>query len=180
MWENVNVNPATFNSVDIMLVDFGTAMPHDAPHTRLIQPVALRCPEVITGCVWSCKADIWNLGCIVFELITSQHLFKPKAGATWSAEQYHLARIFATFGTRDEPQNIINFFRHGQHFEEYFNNEGLKITAESEPLDAILRTYNIYTPELNTFLGAMLRILPDDRLSAKSLLASDWLQLHHD
>ena len=61
----------------------------------------------------------------VFELITGQHLFKPKAGATWSAEQYHLARIFATFGTRDEPQNIINFFRHGQHFEEYFNNEGM-------------------------------------------------------
>ncbi|KAL4065056.1 kinase-like protein [Scleroderma citrinum] len=180
MWENVDVNWATFDLVDIVLVDFGTAMPHDTPHARLIQPVALRCPEVITGCVWNCKADIWNLGCIVSELITGQHLFKPKAGATWSAEQYHLARIFATFGTRDVLQNLLNFFQQGQHFEEYFNNKGLKITAESEPLDAILRTYNVYTPELNTFLGVMLQILPDDRPSAKSLLVSDWLQLHDD
>jgi serine/threonine protein kinase len=57
---------------------------------------------------------------------------------------------------------------------------GLKISAQTEPLDDILRIYNVYMPELSTFLNSMLQILPDDRLSAKSLLASDWLQQHDD
>ncbi|KAF8580267.1 kinase-like protein [Ramaria rubella] len=124
MLENVDVILSSVNLVDIVLVDFGTAMPHSAPHTRLIQPVAFRCPEVITSCVWNYKADIWNLGCIVFELMTGQHLFKPKAGASWSAEQCHLARIFSTFGARDVPQHLLDFFRQGQHSEKYFNDKG--------------------------------------------------------
>ncbi|KAL0068044.1 Serine/threonine-protein kinase ulk3 [Marasmius tenuissimus] len=76
----------TINEAGIVLVDFGTAIPPSGPHSRLIQPTAFRSPEVITGCVWDSKVDIWNLGCIVFELITGQHLFKPRASAIWSAE----------------------------------------------------------------------------------------------
>lgn len=60
----------------------------------------------------------------MFELITGQHLFKPKAGATWSAEQYHLARIFGTAYTKPLPPNVIHFFRRGQHFEKYFDDKG--------------------------------------------------------
>jgi len=63
-----------------VLVDFGTgtsiprymvecltvvAMPKGADHERLIQPEALRSPEVLLGCTWDTKADIWNFGCIV-------------------------------------------------------------------------------------------------------------------
>lgn len=32
---------------------------------QLIQPHALRAPEVIIGAEWDTKADIWNLGCLV-------------------------------------------------------------------------------------------------------------------
>ena len=31
----------------------------------LIQPVALRSPEVLIGAPWDTKADIWNFGCLV-------------------------------------------------------------------------------------------------------------------
>jgi serine/threonine-protein kinase SRPK3 len=31
----------------------------------LIQPEALRSPEVIIGAEWDTKADIWNFGCLV-------------------------------------------------------------------------------------------------------------------
>ena len=40
-------------------------MPLDAMRDRLIQPDALRSPEVLLGCQWGVKTDIWNLGCIV-------------------------------------------------------------------------------------------------------------------
>ena len=34
-------------------------------HADMIQPIALRAPEVIIGCGWDQRADIWNLGCLV-------------------------------------------------------------------------------------------------------------------
>ena len=37
------------------------------PHADIIQPYALRAPEVILGNGWSTSADIWNLGCLVGE-----------------------------------------------------------------------------------------------------------------
>ncbi|THV01492.1 kinase-like protein [Dendrothele bispora CBS 962.96] len=169
--ENEEIDLDIINEVDIVLVDFGTAIPPNGPHSRLIQPTALRSPEVITGCVWDFKVDIWNLGCIVFELITGQHLFKPKASATWSAEQYHLARIFATSYTKSLPSNVMDFFRRGQHFEKYFDDKG-----KAETMEKILRAHKVYTPELHAILTAMLQILPDDRLSAKDLLGFDWLR----
>ena len=33
--------------------------------TQVIQPHALRAPEIIIGAEWDTKADIWNLDCLV-------------------------------------------------------------------------------------------------------------------
>ena len=46
-----------------------------------------------------------------------------------------------------------------------------------EPLKDILNIYHIYTPELEEFLHAMLRILPAERLTAKQLLELPWLKV---
>ncbi|KAK7064513.1 kinase-like domain-containing protein [Favolaschia claudopus] len=180
--ETEEINLDIIHKSNFVLADLGTAIPPSGPHSRLIQPEALRAPEVITGCLWDVKADIWNLGCIVFELLIGQHLFKPKAGATWSAEQYHLARIFGTAYTKPLPLNVMDCFRRGQHFEKYFDDRGLRISAEAETVDMILQVYNLYTPELGAILTAMLQILPDARPSAKDLLAFDWLreEVHTD
>lgn len=53
---------------------------------------------------------------------------------------------------------------------------GLRISAEAETIDKILRVYKVYTPELHAILTAMLQILPDARPSAEDLLAFDWLR----
>lgn len=58
------------------LVDFGLATRLDNPSTRNgmvgeqlgicpIQPDYYRAPEVILGCGWNLKADIWNFGVLV-------------------------------------------------------------------------------------------------------------------
>ena len=41
-----------------------SAVTINGPHPALIQPNALRAPEVILGCDWGASADIWNLGCL--------------------------------------------------------------------------------------------------------------------
>ncbi|KAG8905287.1 CAAX prenyl protease 1 [Tulasnella sp. 403] len=52
-------------SISIKLTDFSSAALFDGPHETVIQPVALRAPEVILKCGWDSGVDIWSLGCIV-------------------------------------------------------------------------------------------------------------------
>lgn len=57
----------------------------DGPHAAVIQPPALRAPEVILGCEWGPSADIWNLGCLASRLpivlfdpfLMLSHIFFP-------------------------------------------------------------------------------------------------------
>jgi len=50
--------------VDLTSIGYLAAMV-DGPHADIIQPYALRAPEVILGNGWHTSADIWNLGCLV-------------------------------------------------------------------------------------------------------------------
>ncbi|KAH6899264.1 kinase-like protein [Coprinopsis sp. MPI-PUGE-AT-0042] len=174
--ESDDIDLGSLNEANFVLIDFGTAIPPSGPHSRLIQPAALRAPEVIIGCTWNTKVDIWNLGCIVAELIIGQHLFKPRPFGKSSAEQYHLARMFATSYPKALPPQVMDAFREGEHFEKYFHDKGLRLSADPEPIEAILRVYNVHTPELSAILTAMLRIVPDERATAKDLLAFEWLR----
>lgn len=65
-----------FKNVIPKIVDFGLATRLDKPSTRNgmvgeqlgvypIQPDYYRAPEVILGCGWDFKADIWNFGVLV-------------------------------------------------------------------------------------------------------------------
>ncbi|CAE7317117.1 AFC3 [Symbiodinium natans] len=59
----------------IKLIDFGNATYVDMHHSSIIQTRQYRSPEVILQMGWSEKADIWSLGCILFELYTGSVLF---------------------------------------------------------------------------------------------------------
>lgn len=64
----------------------------DGPHAAIIQPYALRAPEVILGSSWDTSADIWNLGCLVsrssFQLpnkfiVVLQHDWRRQSLVIW-------------------------------------------------------------------------------------------------
>ena len=64
----------------IKIADLGNACWTDKHFTDDIQTRQYRAPEVILGCGYDTSADMWSLGCIVFELATGDLLFKPKKG----------------------------------------------------------------------------------------------------
>ncbi|KAJ3863802.1 MAG: kinase-like protein [Lentinula lateritia] len=164
-----------------VLIDYGTAMPLESQSDRLIQPEALRSPEVLLGCPWNTKADIWNLGCIVFELLTGQRLFRPRPIGSYSAEQYHLARIFGTLVDNHEIERLASYFSHGLHYTTFFNERhGLRLSIGSdhrESLQRILEIYNVYDAALLELLTAMLRVHPDDRPTAAQLEDFSWFDI---
>ncbi|KZV75793.1 kinase-like protein [Peniophora sp. CONT] len=182
-------------SSNIVLGDFGEATPVHGNCTRLIQPAGLRSPEVVAGCKWDTKVDIWNLGCITFELLAGNTLFpaqpepyKLPNGQECSANQYLFALQHSyTMLEGEEQIFLIVHFMHGSNLKDLYcrGDDGrpcLKVECNPDPatretLEKILHIYDIFTPELFSFLQAMLRMHPEDRCTAKKLLTHPWLYM---
>jgi len=76
--ENVLMKKATHvkTSPDCVLIDFGSAKyTQEAGSEFYIQSRPYRAPEVILGCVYDQKIDIWSLGCMLAELHRESLLF---------------------------------------------------------------------------------------------------------
>lgn len=55
-----------------VLCDFGSAMViNDEYQREFIQPRIYRAPEVILGVPWTYSVDIWNVGCMVRQLLSN-------------------------------------------------------------------------------------------------------------
>jgi serine/threonine-protein kinase SRPK3 len=72
--------------IDVKIADLGNACWIDHHFTNDIQTRQYRCPEVILGASWGPSADMWSMGCMIFELITGDYLFDPQAGERFSKD----------------------------------------------------------------------------------------------
>ncbi|KAL4782801.1 kinase-like domain-containing protein [Aspergillus varians] len=92
------------------IADFGLATRLDKPSARNgmvgqqlgiypIQPDYYRAPEVILGCGWDCKADIWNFGVLLWNILGSRELFQQvyDTNGQYDAKS-HLAEMIALLG----------------------------------------------------------------------------------
>ncbi|KAL2865720.1 putative serine/threonine-protein kinase [Aspergillus lucknowensis] len=98
--------------------DFGLAIRLDNPSTRdglsreqvgvyPIQPDHYRAPEVILGCGWDFKADIWNFGALLWNILASKELFQQvyDTNDDYSARS-HLAEMIALLGP--PPKELLD------------------------------------------------------------------------
>ncbi|VDB90326.1 unnamed protein product [Peniophora sp. CBMAI 1063] len=169
-----------------VLTDLSTAEPEHGEHKRLIQPEALRCPEAAANLEWGTAADIWNVGCLVFELITGKILFpvqdlRNEDGAVAiTRDQWRFAHFWA-FVRRleDTDEKLCAFFSRSDVGRALFGTDGkLSVNVDQHrSLEQILLNYEVEDPELADFLGCMLRLLPEDRAPARELLKHAWLSI---
>ena len=73
---NEKLHPITM----VKIADLGNACWVDKHFTDSIQTRQYRSPEAIIRYEYGSSVDIWSLGCIIFELVTGDLLFKPKKG----------------------------------------------------------------------------------------------------
>ena len=66
------------NSKNVKLIDFGSSTFIDDVDYSYLQTRPYRSPEICFGCKFDFAADMWSLGCIIYELITFKLLFKYK------------------------------------------------------------------------------------------------------
>ncbi|CCF42754.1 serine/threonine-protein kinase SRPK3, partial [Colletotrichum higginsianum] len=98
-----------------VLCDFGSAVVGDTDHTEDVQPDIYRAPEVILEAPWSYQIDIWNTGCMIWDLFEGDHLF---TGRDPEHQKYrsraHLAEIVALLG--QPPQALLDLGKSSHRF----------------------------------------------------------------
>ncbi|OJJ44440.1 hypothetical protein ASPZODRAFT_71973 [Penicilliopsis zonata CBS 506.65] len=167
-----------------------------------IQPDYYRAPEVILGCGWDFKADIWNFGVLLWNILGSKELFQQvcDGNGIYDAKS-HLAEMIALLGPpprellarskamseHNWPQPVMNetgkLCRNAQEFFDgpFFDTEDELLYKELIPSRSLEDT----TPFLEdkdkeaflSFVREMLNWLPEKRKTARELMDHPFLKL---
>ncbi|WEW56931.1 serine/threonine protein kinase [Emydomyces testavorans] len=169
-------NPMEF---DIALGDWGVASWTDSHLCELIQPVALRAPEVLIGAPWGPAADLWNLGAVVLEVFRAVRMFSGRGPPDGHYDvRFHLHEIVDLFGPF--PKSLLQKGNY-ELVQRYFDREGRikglpplnRPGLESEAFLGKLDVEN--KKKFVMFLRSLMKIDPEERKTTMDLLAEPWL-----
>ena len=178
--ENILIKSIT--DTVIKVIDFGSSsFIHDAL-SSYIQSRSYRAPEVIMGCNYDYKIDMWSLGCILAELYTGNVLFQS------DSVQALLARVIGIIGP------IPNWmFEKGRTIKTLFTKEKLLYMEAPETseigtsrgkkkMHVIIPKRSCLKKRLHCsdesfvdFVKWLLNIDPNKRPTAKEALNHKWL-----
>ncbi|GKZ27680.1 hypothetical protein AbraIFM66951_006621 [Aspergillus brasiliensis] len=157
-----------------LLSDFGEARFSNQTNNEDIMPDPYRAPEVILRANWDSKVDIWSVGMVAWDIVSTSTLINGRNPDGIVDDRVHLAELVALLGC--PPPG----FRERSHLSSVFWDDsgvwkGLApipdITLESlaadmkgEDKDGFLR-----------WIGLALQWDPSDRATALELLYDEWL-----
>ncbi|KAL2863743.1 kinase-like domain-containing protein [Aspergillus lucknowensis] len=157
-----------------VLCDFGEARIGPRHSHEWIQPEVYRAPEIILELDWSHSVDIWNAGCLVWDMLEQKHLFKGEDEEGYT-NRYHIAEMVAYLGSPP-----LEFQRRSGRSPLVFTEDGH--WKGNPPLPPITfenteeKLYGASKIAFLKFLRSMLAWVPDERKSARELLEDPWLQ----
>ena len=170
-----------YNRIQIAISDFGTIQDKDYIEIgETLQTRYYRCPEILLGCKYNQKIDVWSMGCMLYELVTDRILFRPSSDDNYSTDQDHLNAIINVCGEIPKKmiQNSVNrkhFYnikkegKHEKYVLKYCEKEEVKISTllkKYRESESETREFKI----INSLISTMLLIDPRKRPSAKTLL----------
>ncbi|KAG1652904.1 hypothetical protein FOA52_015926 [Chlamydomonas sp. UWO 241] len=160
------------------LVDFGNACWTHKQFTADVQTRQYRSPEVILAAKYSTPCDLWSFACMIFEMVTGDLLFDPRAGENYDRDEDHLALFVELLGKM--PRKV---YERGKHATTYFNRNGeLRRIKRLKfwPLEEVLaEKYKMGVEEaasLASFLKPMLEFIPERRATAGEMLSHGFLR----
>ncbi|ROW00303.1 hypothetical protein VMCG_07277 [Cytospora schulzeri] len=166
---------------EVALGDWGVASWADNHLAELIQPVLLRAPEVLIKAPWDATTDWWNLGAVILEVFRCVRMFDGRGPPHGDYDlKLHLCEIVAYFGPF--PRGLLE---KGDtelieaHFDEAgYVREGFPIELPSLESDDYMDDLDKENRKLFvSFLRALMKIDPQERLSTMDLLRQPWLGL---
>ncbi|KAI9105569.1 Serine/threonine-protein kinase 23 [Phlyctochytrium arcticum] len=163
--------------IKVKIADLGNACWVDHHFTNDIQTRQYRSPEAILGAPYDRSADIWSVGCMVFELLTGDYLFDPQAGNRYTKDDDHVAQIIELLG--DFPRSLA---LSGKYSSELFNRKGqlrhIQRLRYWKLADVLQEKYHFDAPDakqIAEFILPMVEILPERRATASEMLKNPWI-----
>ncbi|KAJ5078446.1 hypothetical protein M0811_04771 [Anaeramoeba ignava] len=158
------------------IIDFGNSCWIEHHFAQNIQTRQYRSPEVILGYEYNASADIWSLGCMIFELLTGDFLFNPKNTSNSSRDEEHLALIIELLGPFSKE-----FALGGKRSSKFFDQNGELLHIKriypmslKETLQVKYHFQNDSADQIASFLLPMLDLDFKNRISAEKCLSSSW------
>jgi serine/threonine protein kinase len=109
-----NILIKSYSRCEVKIIDFGSSCFIHDHLSSYVQSRSYRAPEVILGCKYDYRIDIWSLGCILAELCTGHVLFQN------DSIQGLLARVIGIIGPFPEEMMTT-----GRHVSAYFTTDKL-------------------------------------------------------
>jgi serine/threonine protein kinase len=176
--EVVSLDFFDHEGVTYKVADLGNACWIEKHFSDDIQTRQYRSPETIINAGYDTSADVWSLACMIFELVTGDYLFDPKASEEYPRDEDHLALFVELLGHIPKP-----LISRGRRSTTYFNRAGelrhiksLRFWGLEDVLQQKYHQHPIEAMNLASFLLPMLRLSPADRHTAQQLLAHPWLR----
>jgi serine/threonine protein kinase len=167
--DNINVKILDLGNTELVKYDN-----NDEIYTRCYRP-----PENIINGTYNTKADIWVLGCIIYELIVGDTLFDFNNcdKVDIDKDRFHLAQMYSVLGKMPK-ENAIN----SNYGDNYFDLKGrilrYKDIEERDLKEELTNRIKIEDNELEIledFLKKMLEYDENIRQNADELLNHEWL-----
>lgn len=174
----VIIEESDLNNFDIVLTDFGSAYQHDTRTKNEIQTRYYRCPESIMGYPYSYTADIWSVGCVLYELLTGFTLFSPDENIL-NKDIQHLYLMEKLIG--DIPIMMKKKSPRAKFLFDKSRKYHIKGVAEFEKLnlsEILVKQYLVSKADASAFMDFVSNIFvydPRKRATAAELLKHPWL-----
>lgn len=181
--ENILIKDDTKN--EIKLIDFGSCcFAHENP-TFYMQTRPYRAPELILGCEYNSKIDMWSLGCVLQELYTGFTIFECPT------IQSILAKIIAVCGPIPDWMIKTGKFTRKYFTKDYvlfheiemeansgYSNKPIKRSRLELQVPEVIDLYEILNEDevFIDFQKGLLDLDPYKRLSAKEALSHEWFK----
>lgn len=162
------------------LTDFGTSTFVEQQAATLVQTREYRCPEAVLSLFpYAPQADVWSLGCLVFECVTGQQLFTPEPGEDFTDDEAHLAQIVEVLGPI--PRSMALRGPRCWFDDDCTALRNVSATPPSDDAIASILSLDFRLPrddaaQLAAFLYPLLKYNPSDRVSAKQARSLPWLR----
>lgn len=144
-WFYFDCNARASAEFDITLGDWGISSWTTKHLIEIIQPVALRAPEVIIGAPWDASTDWWNFGAVLLEVFRAVRMFDGRIPPDGHYEpREHLIEIIDLFGPF--PKKLLE--KGNQDFvRDLFDDEGG--IKDAEPLNRAGLMSEAFTPGMS-------------------------------